>query len=50
MREKEGIKAEEEKIRNYSLKQQTLIHELRRKLAIFNSDLKQSRDFSKGMT
>ena len=46
MREKENLMSEEEKLRKYSMKQQTLIQELRRKLAMFNSDLKQ--DFKKG--
>ena len=46
MREKEGLLSEEEKLRKYSMKQQTLIHELRRKLAMFSTDLK--TDFSKG--
>lgn len=46
MREKENLMSGEEKLRKYSMKQQTLIQELRRKLAMFNSDLKQ--DFKKG--
>ena len=42
MCEKEALASEEEKLRKYSMKQQTLIHELRRKLAMFNTDLKKS--------
>ena len=42
MCEKEALSSEEEKLRKYSMKQQTLIHELRRKLAMFSSDLKKS--------